>query len=275
MIEILNTIICYNNVAEVITYIKKVSELKDADKTAIMVVVNKIDNDTIEHLQNEIKKINILTYIYNPMQNLGYINGMLKGYEEYLKISEDTLKYVIMSNTDIDYPDINFISKLLGNRYEEEVWSIGPAVYSPNMRNYDNPVLEKRRTKRAVMKTISIFRTPILNRIYYFLAVLKSKFIKRDKGKSRIVYEIHGCYFIVRPCLAKKMLDNQFGALLYSEEAYVAENVYSSNKKTFYDSDLLVYHMEHSVTGKLDFKKFANYIADSMEVILKEFYYEK
>jgi len=66
--------------------------------------------------------------------------------------------------------------------------------------------------------------------------------------------------------------DRKFKALLYSEEAYIAELIREYNKKTYYDSNIEVIHNESAVTGKLANKKKAKYIADSLKVIRDEFY---
>lgn len=273
MIKILNTIICYNNIDEVEEYVKKVSMLNSSDNVAMVIVVNKLDNGNVADLEERIAKIDIMTMVVKPNSNLGYMNGMIEGYKEYIKKYDcEALKYVIMSNTDINYPDNFFISKLLNNEYPNEIWSIGPAVYAPDRDNYDNPILDIRREKKAVIKTIKRFRTPIFNELYFHMSNIKGKFIKQKKGESHKVYEVHGCYFIVRKELADLMISNPFGALLYSEEAYVAEMVWHHNKFAYYDANLLVEHIEHTVTGKLDYKKLSRYIADSMEVILRDFY---
>lgn len=273
MIEILNSIICYNNMKEVVEYVSKVSELECSEKVAVAVVVNKLDNGKVSDLINRLKSINIESLVVQPISNLGYLNGMLEGYKAFVRQQDaSNLKYVIMSNTDINYPDPAFIKKLLNKNYPCEVWSIGPAVYVPERKSYDNPVLDERRSKKDVKRIIKRFRTPIFNEFYFHLSNIKGKIIRQKIGISHKVYEVHGCYFVINRELAEKMVDMPFGALLYSEEAYVAEMVWHNNKISYYDSNLLVEHNEHSVTGKINYKKLSQYIADSMEVILRDFY---
>ena len=273
MIEILNTIICYNNPDEVIQYVKKVSLLKSSEKVAIAVVINKLENLDSKELETKLAQINIASFVVEPMTNLGYMNGMIKGYQEFLeRYNSADLKYIIMSNTDINYPDSNFLDSLLSRNYEEDIWSIGPAVYAPERKTFDNPVCETRRSKLDVIKTIRIFRTPLLNEVYFHLSNLKGKIKKVPRGSSHKVYEVHGCYFVIKKTLGDLMIKNPFGALLYSEESYVAEMVWHNGKSGYYDAELLVEHVEHTVTGKLDYKRLSKYIAESMEVILKDFY---
>lgn len=273
MIEVLNTVICYNNVEEVTNYVKKIEKLVSSDKVAVAVVINKLENEKKEYLEKKLSEINVQTYLADPNENLGYLNGMIYGYKHFIKNYDSTnLRYVVMSNTDINYPDNRFFECLLSKEYDNDIWSIGPSVYAPGRKNYDNPACETRRSKKKVRSIIRRFRIPVFNELYFHLAELKGKCVKRNRGKSHKVYEVHGCYFIIKKQLADLMIKKPFGALLYSEEAYVAEMVWHNNKTAYYDAELLVEHIEHTVTGKMDYKQIANYIADSMEVIMKDFY---
>ena len=258
---------------EVIQYVTKVSNLECSEKVAVAVVVNKLDDGKVSDLFEGLESIAIETIVVQPKSNLGYLNGMLEGYKAFVEHYDvSNLKYVIMSNTDINYPDPAFIKKLLNKNYSCAVWSRGPVVYVPERKNYDNPILDKRRSKEEVKRIIRRFRIPIFNEIYFFLSNIKGRVMKKKIGVSHNVYEVHGCYFIIKKELAEKMIVKPFGALLYSEEAYVAEMVWHNNKTGYYDTDLLVEHCEHSVTGKIDYKKISCYIADSMESILHDFY---
>ena len=273
MIEILNTIICYNNADEVVEYVKKVEKLISSDKVAVSVVINKLENGSKKVLEQKLSAINVKTCIADPQKNLGYMNGMIFGYEHFLKKHGSAkLKYVVMSNTDINYPNNSFMTDLLSREYSEAIWCIGPAVYAPGRNNYDNPICDTRRSEKEVRSIIKRFRIPVFNELYFHLSNVKGKLMKQPRGESHRVYEVHGCYFVVKKELADQMINRPFGALLYSEEAYVAEMVWHNKKSSYYDANLLVEHIEHTVTGKIDYKKISKYIADSMEVVLREFY---
>ena len=77
MIEILNTIICYNNADEVVEYVKKVEKLISSDKVAVSVVINKLENGSKKVLEQKLSAINVKTCIADPQKNLGYMNGMI------------------------------------------------------------------------------------------------------------------------------------------------------------------------------------------------------
>lgn len=271
-VKILNTVICYDNVNEVLDYIQKLQRLEFSNYIAVCVVINKLQIFNEEELIDGINKLSICCMVVNPKKNLGYMNGMIFGYEVFVKKYNLILDYVVMSNTDINYPDIGFYKKLLTNTYDDSIWGIGPAVYSTNSKSYTNPILFSRRTKQRVKYTIRIFKTPLINLFYIWASNLKTKIKKQKIGKSGLVYEVHGCFFIVKPQLVNEMIKKPFGALLYSEEAYVAEMIYHLGKKEYYDSELMVEHAEHSVTGRVKNKRIAKHIASSMAVILRDFY---
>lgn len=271
--KVLNTVICYNNEQEVLSYAKKLSQLVNAEQVCLVVVINKLDNGNISELELKIKEISLETLVCYPGENLGYMNGMLFGYENYKKeTGNHTPQFIIMSNTDIDYPDNKFLSKLISKQYDDDVWVIGPAVFVPERNTYDNPVNEQRPKVEKISQLIKIFGTPFLNKLFLKGSLIKGKFVKKNIGESHKVYEVHGCYFIVRGIMTNELLKSPFGALLYSEEAYIAEMAYKFNKFEFYDTDLLINHIEHTVTGKVETKRIARYLCDSMKVIKRDFY---
>lgn len=271
MKNVVNTVICYDNPEEVITYAEKFFSLDGSCEAALIVTINKISNFSEAALVNTLKSINEDIYVYNPNANLGYINGMIFGYRKYLDNHEEP-KYIIMSNTDIIYPDASFLRTLLDKDYDEDVWCIGPSVFVPERGSFDNPVCETRRSKRDIQRIITILKTPLIGPLYIIASKIKGNYVRRAEEESHEVYEVHGCFFIITKDLGREFIRKPFGALLYSEEDYVAENVYKRRKKTLYDADLKVYHDEHSVTGKLDYRKIANYIIESERVILRDYY---
>lgn len=271
--KILNTVICYNNVEEVLDYAKQLSELVYSEQICLIVVVNKLDNCSLSELELKMNEIRLETLVCNPGENLGYMNGMLFGYDNYKKFTnKHTPEFVIMSNTDIYYPDKMFLSKLMAKEYDEEIWGIGPAVFVPERNTYDNPIMDQRRSIEKINQLIKIFGMTFINELYLKASLIKGKVIKKGIGESRKVYEIHGCYFIVKGIMADELMKSPFGALLYSEETYIAEMAYRFNKCEFYDTDLLVNHIEHTVTSKVDIKRIAKYLCESMRVIKRDFY---
>lgn len=269
--EIINIVICYNNVDEVIDYHKKIRQLDNGDEAGFVIVINSEKEENViklyEYAQG--KKV----YIYNPNENLGYMNGLLYGYNKYHKQTNNTPQYIIMSNTDISFPDRSLIKRIMSKGYDDDIWCIGPSIYVERLNSYDNPVAEKRYTIYHINSLIRRFSTPILRELYVTAAFIKPYFIKKKRDAvSKNVYEVHGCFFILSRDFIEFIKDKEYGVFLYSEELYIAENIFRQGKKTYYDADLQINHLEHSTTKKINPTKRAKYFEESMKWIRDEYF---
>lgn len=271
MNRLLNSIICYNNSAEIVEYVKKLAKLNKSDLIAVSVVIND-DSTNKSELEAQLKDLGVEFLVTKPAKNLGYLNGMVEGVKQYLLEYPNTIKWIIMSNTDITYPDANFIDKFFSKIYENDVWCVGPSVFVPHKNAFDNPVCIERRSLFNVNKIIIVHSIPFLRIIYQWASCLKTKLVKTEECESGYVYEVHGCYFIINIELYKKIVENPYKSFMYSEEAFIAETVYHNNKRIYFDSNLKVEHNEHSVTSTLKLAKISKLIASSMKDIKREFY---
>ncbi len=262
--EIINIVICYNNAAEVMDYYNEILSLDEGNKVGYVVVINSSNDEEANKLVifgNENEHV----YVFNPGKNLGYMNGLLHGYRGYREQTGLIPKYVIMSNTDIAFQDKKFITNLDNKIYPNSLGVIGPSILVSELNSYDNPVSDERYSLQYLNNLISRFSTPIIRELYVTASFLKPKFIKRKKDtKSRNVYELHGCFFILTSKYVELLKDMEYGVLLYSEETYVAENAYRNGFIAFYDSELEIVHKEHSTTSKLKPTRRAKLMAESM-----------
>lgn len=272
MKNIVNIVICYHNAAEIFQYAKHVSSLRESNQVLLIIVINGASDRDIQKLYTLSEILSIECLIVNPKKNLGYMNGLIYGYKQYISKYAVAPRFVIMSNTDIVYEDENFYSKLLNRKYDDDVWCIGPSVYVKELATYDNPVAYERRTLQEINKLILKFRIPVFRELYVKAAEIKGRFIKKVKQCSAFVYEVHGCFFILRGEGIDKICGEVFEPFMYSEETFIAELIYQNKKKIYYDSTLEIIHLEHSVTKHIDLKKHANYLLESMEWIRNRFY---
>ena len=272
---ILNTIIYYNNFDEICNYCKSVFDIGGAENIFIAIVVNKMDEDAIYRplLEKLVISYQEKVLLFFPENNLGYMNGMIAGYDWFVTCKKVIPDFVIMSNTDIEFPDCSFFKKLISHDYPDEVWAIGPSVFSLKRKCFDNPTAYSRRTKKQLKRIVRLTSIPLIRSLYVWLSDLKARmFGRKTIPDSAEVYEIHGCFFIVKGEFAKQLSLHKFGALLYSEESYIAEEAYHNNKKVYYDSRLSIVHKEHSVTSKISYKRIASHISKSMKYIIDEYY---
>lgn len=269
--DIVSLIICYNNGEEVVNYIDSMKDHAAIESVCFVITVNSWNRADQVLIKDYITRSSIKIIIFEPENNLGYMNGLIQGYNFFRKGNEIP-KYVIMSNTDISIPDHKYYQKLLYKEYENSIGCIGPSIYVKEKHVYDNPTCEQRRNIKEINNIIRKFSIPFFRGFYVYLSTLKGYFIKSKKTESRFVYEVHGCYFILSGMFAEKIKNLRYGVLMYSEEAYIAELIYENKMKTYYDAELEVIHLEHSTTKFVGNSKIANYIYESMKYIRDEFY---
>ena len=272
MKNIVNVVICYYNSAEIIQYAKHMESLQESDQIMLVIVINGASDGDFRELNTLHERLSLDFFIVTPEKNLGYMNGLTYGYKQYISKYGAAPRFVIMSNTDIAYEDKQFYSKLLRQNYAEDVWCIGPSVYVKELDTYDNPVAYRRRTIREIYKLILKFQIPVFREFYVRAAKIKGKFIKKPKQHSAFVYEVHGCFFILRGEGIDNICREVYGPLMYSEETFIAELIYQNGKKIYYDSTLEIIHLEHSVTKHINLRKHADYLQESMQWIKKKFY---
>lgn len=269
--RVINIVVSYANEHEVLEYAKRLSMQSISEDISLVIVINKIGIMPEEQFVSELKKIKIDTHIYNPNKNLGYLNGLIYGYNAYSK-DNDILRWIVMSNTDINFPDNHFFEMFLKKEYDKDTWLVGPSVYSPETGSYENPQYDDRHTINSINKRIFVFSRPILAYYYLKMAKIKAKVIRKGKQKSKFSYSVHGCFFFVDKEFIKVIKNKEYGALMYTEEAYLAEFVRLNNKKCYYNSEIEVVHEGSTVTGKLEIKRKAGYFLESLEFLKREFY---
>ncbi|MEG6612846.1 hypothetical protein V6C42_08310 [Pseudoclostridium thermosuccinogenes] len=270
--RILITVINYSNEAEVLRYAQMLSKQTVSSEIDLVIVNNKKSLNSKINLEKEIKEIEMSIEIYDPGENLGYLNGCLYGYREYRKRYKSIPEWVIVSNTDIDIPNRSFFEKFLAKKYDKEVWCIAPSVYSPKNKSYDNPHYVNRCSLRKINRVIWINERPICALFYHKLAKIKAKTKRKSKQPSQYVYSVHGCFFALKYEFVDKIKDIYYEGFLYSEEAYIAEYIRIFGKKSFYDDSLEVTHRENSVTGLLNIERKSRLIANSLKYIRDKFY---
>lgn len=269
MNKILNVIVYYNNDDEVRLYISEINKFA-ADKVDIILVINK---DTDELAPKIIEDQHILgfnnIYLKDFKENIGYLNALL---EVITKIDIEKYEYFILSNTDIEYPIKDFFDKLLTKKYSNDIGCIAPSVYSTRFNRYSNPHYKKRITLKKLNRLIRIFSCPILASLYIWLS--KEKILNRKKIEepSCYVYSPHGCYMIFAKAFVKDIKGFRYGAKLYSEESCIGELLIKHNKKCFYDNSIKIYHMESTVTGKMDNRIKFKCLENSLRYIKNKFY---
>ena len=271
--KILNIVTLFCNEIEVIEYAKKLSQQSISADISLVIVVNKNGDMTEDDFNDNLRKINIKIHLYKPGENLGYLNGLIYGYNQYV-IRHELPEWVVMSNTDIIFSNNEFFKDFNRDKYNENIWLVGPSIYSLENKSYDNPQYKNRHTLKSLEKRIFIFERPILAYYYLKIASVKAKLKKRKKEDSQYSYSLHGCFFFLNKNFMEILKDKKYGPLMYSEEAYLAELVRLNNKKCYYNSQIELVHTGSTVTGKLEIHQRSQYFQESLEYIREKFYLE-
>ena len=271
----INLVVCYNNEDELFKYADNLSRLNGNELLSLVVNINSLCKYTFEEFTVELTKRFRNVHVYSSGKNLGYLNGMLyagRCVEQSEEIDLSNCKYVIMSNTDIVFEDYDFFSKLLGKEYDSHVAVIGPCVINGTDRTYGNPQYIQRYTKKSLDRRIFVFSHPYVSFFYFKLAKLKAKKLKNVRAESGNVYSCHGCFFILKKEFFDILKKYEYGCLMYSEEAYVAEYARIYGYKEYYDSTLEVIHAESTTTSLLGNKKKSKMFAESLIYIKNKFF---
>lgn len=272
MKKILIAIINYKCEQEVLDYAINLSNQFCVGDIVLAIANNLSSTVSSIDLKYELTKIQIDSIIYEPKSNLGYLNGVFFAFDAFKEKQGYLPDWLIVSNTDIIIEDAHFYEKFLSAKYDNDTWCIAPSVLSGDRTTYGNPHYKERIPLKKVNRVIKIFKNNLLASIYMKLAGLKSSTQKSQKQESQFVYSSHGCYFILRKEFYEYLNGEKYGAFLYSEESYIAEQILKAEKKEFYDSNLELIHNENLSTGKMKKKNKYNNIAQSMQYIKDKFY---
>lgn len=267
------SVVCYNNENEVIAFGKKLSRQNYEN---IFLVVTCNSTTDFAFLENEINKLPFKTLIIEPPKNLGYLNGCLFGLRTLGKI--DSFDWIIMCNTDIDFYEDDFFSKLVEEPYEDSIWCQGPSIMLASNNIQQNPFLKKRPSKGYILRRYLSF----IN-YYIYCAQYVSFRLKRRALNSRsscaggreqheMVYAVHGSFFILRSGLVQKLLNTDNSIFMYGEELFIAELAEASNKKTMVNWKLHVIHNENQTTSMVTSKLKQQWKKTSMCFIYKNFF---
>ena len=269
--KIVNIIVCYNNPDEIKDYLKELASLDKCEEILVVIVEN-AESPQYNFCEEANNSRIQIRYIRSP-KNIGYMKGLLYGYK--MIENEINPEWVVLSNSDIQYPQKNIFLKLLEKEYKD-VCCIGPDIFVPETGEHQNPGVINRFTRHKIKSYCAIFSNVLTGGFYIYLSRVKKKlkhFTKDHVPKN--IYLVHGAYMIVSPQLMSEMTNFEFKPFLYNEELYVSEMAIRIKKNIYYDPNLQIIHNEHSVTKKLNVKKKAKLLHESYLWIRNTFFAEQ
>lgn len=275
MESVFNFVICYHNENEVVEYAKKLRKQSYYENIVLCIVNNSYSQESNQYLNKMLNEVDLTTVIINNKINNGYLNGLIKGYKD-LKTKIKS-RWVIFSNTDILFDDNCFIENFLkSERYNDtNTWIIGPVIYAPLREQYSNPYMLRRPSKIRYYITNIIMTFP---NIFHRLHKLKQMLIKPNSNRDAIsknIYAVHGSFMFLDTRIIELIAARKSWEILYNEEAYLAEIARKYHKRVYYDSTLVVNHLEGQTTSKVKIAKRYEMMKKSNNRILQEFYTNK
>jgi len=277
----MQVIICvnYNNDYETTCFIQQLLERDYFYNGHIILVnngisVNKILADLCSSNQQRI-------HFYQAEKNLGYFGGAWWGLNQYLsKFSMP--EWIILSNTDIHFPDLDFFQKIAHYKAKTLPAIIAPEIVFQSSDGWllvkQNPHFTKRPSKYRMLFYKYINRFFLLGMAYNFLSNIKNytgiknlivnKLIKlkaTTEKKQKVIYAPHGAFIIFNRLYFDSGGTLKHGCLLFGEEISVAETAYILKLPVLYDSSLCVIHTGGGTTSLIPSPEYIKYKNESAQ----------
>jgi GT2 family glycosyltransferase len=224
-----------------------------------------------------------------PDANLGYFGGAAFGLKNYL-IENPLPEWVMVSNTDIAFPDHGLFAKLV-NFYRDPIAM--PAILAPDILlesrgalpstvRRQNPFMETRprpaRLKflRAVSQWYPIYAAFELLTALRYALVNAMRLGKRTSTEAEIqprtVYAAFGACILFHRSYFEAGGSLDFPAFLFGEELFVAESARALGLSIQFDPRLRVVHREHGAVRLLSSRQMARHMRDSLHVLVRTYF---
>ena len=269
-VRVLSSIVCYKNEDEVIDYCKMLFGLRRSDEIGVIVAINALsDSYTYEQFIARLHAVSDKIVTCRAETNLGYLNGMLYGYNEYLadKKPVDCIDWVMMGNTDIVIQDKNFVDYITNKEYPEDVVCVAPCIHRLNPDGYEKHY-EQRYSKRKLTFLWLVNKVEILSYIYKGLCSFRRKHAAEADPASKKIYEAHGSFFLIKASFMETLSKYHWPCVMYNEEGFISRVVLSAGKCEFYDANLKVDHFGSTTTKLLLNSERRKMLCDSYAYLL-------
>jgi GT2 family glycosyltransferase len=270
--RVLFLLVNYFNDNEVVEFITTILSKQRNVLYDVIITDNGSEDVTI---LNQLTFINHSVQIITPPENIGYLNGAKLGFDFYCK-SNPVPDFTIVCNTDIKFEDDFFLDKLINESSHKNADVIGPTIISTLTSHHQNPMYKERIPIKKIKRLLWIYRYYPIYVIYQLGAYLKRFIEKRapenKKQSSEFVYAVHGSFLIFARSFFDKGNTFKFPSFLYAEELFIAEQCIKNKSNIFYNSNLTVFHSEHSTSGFIKNRKHVNWLKQSLNCIYLHYY---
>lgn len=265
VIEII--VINYKKSDLAIGFCRSLAKLKGHEKVHVLIVDNAADDQSRLALGG-LKIAGLEIEVLHEKENWGYFGGARRGLE-FLRLKTNEIsgnqklpKWIIISNSDIEFSDPSFIENLEAKSPDNDVALIGPKILSALSGANQNPYMIVRPTGAQMHFYKWVFRFLISCFAYQMLGLVKSLvknlfFNKIRKSLDRVasdikaqdIYGAHGAFLIFSREYIEKGGNFDHQPFLFGEEVTIAENCRRLQMRVRYEPDLVVSHIEHATIG--------------------------
>lgn len=272
MKKIVFLLVNYNNSKETIEFTNKVLLLEEKDSIDICIVNNSNETE-YESLHQEFNS-NKAVKIMHSSKNLGYLNGANYALES---LNKNEYVYYIVCNTDMDFPEKEFIKNLLDFKKPSKTMIIAPKILKTDDNANQNPYYKKKPSKKKFLIWKFFYKNDVSFYMYMKVNQIRKKFNKGLELNGvigdEVIYAAHGSFMIIHQSFFYNKGTLKYPMFLYGEELYLANQVEKLQGNVFYKDDLLIMHNEHSTTDDINFSRRRLFINQSIKFLYKNLNY--
>lgn len=269
--KIVVSIVCYDNVDEVIAFSKQIERQTYKDKIILLVTCNYCKD--LPELKQRLGCLNLECHVYEPEKNWGYLKGCLYGIERFAKTSD--YDWAVIANTDLYFYDINFFEEMLKIVEDLEVACIAPNIVRKSNGHHQNPFAINRPSRFKVNLWRFVYSNIFIYKVYFAVSHLK-RLIKNEEAKnveSQYIYAPHGSIFALDFNSAHALIRENPNIFMYGEELLVGEVLRENKWKTYYIKELKVRHEENETTKFINDIRKQKWSKESFEYLYNRFFF--
>jgi GT2 family glycosyltransferase len=249
---------------------------KDISLRLLLIDNSERDGSDVDAFRQRMSACAPQAEIVLPERNLGYFGAIPIAQAACEEFKPDV---VVFSNADLEL-DGDFFSQLLA-RLPHHAAVIAPAMLLKSQPAFDqNPWFPSRYSAAHLRFLRFVCSYAPLFALYSRLGLAKERFRMRRATRlgagqpapmPREIYAPYGAMFIfTRPGFFLGL--PRFGAFLYCEELFVAEEARRRNESIHYVPSIRVFDSPHASTGKLTLDRNRRLLLESLDFILGHYY---
>ncbi len=231
----------YRNDAESKAFLRDCLQIPGAEQ-GHFVLVNNSASSAQDPAFEELLRLSPRVSVLNCPDNPGYFGA---GQSALRSFYSESLKFVILSNSDLKILTPDFYQRLLGFSWGPQVGAIAPSIFSELTRQESNPLYWQRPSTQKIQFLRWIYSNFALAWLYHLGSTAKGLLQKQVPWKGGgFAYAPHGCFLILTENYLKNGGDFSYPIRLYGEEIHLAERLRGQDLKVLLSPELRIVHRE-------------------------------